>query len=493
MASSFDPARNSGFISDTFMFNAYDPLLYIDPDTNKPAPNVATDWQSEDGGERWIFELRDDITFHSGNSLTAEDVAYSMERYVNVGTANTGQWRDVVDSAEVIDDQTVAFNLNFPYGPFVSSLVRLYIIDKQLAKEHQKSGDHGEHGDYTQDWLHRNEAGSGGYTLEEFQAENRTVMTKFNDYWRDWESNAFDEQVHIQMKESSTFKQAMQREEVLISDTFRPQSTWDELDSYDNVHVERKPSATLYHLPFNCSKAPTDDIHVRRALNYAYDYETALKELFKASMDSQMAGYVPPVMPGRNTDLEPRQQNMDKAQEELDKAEYSIDEINNQLRIWHNTGGVIQENTALLLQDNLRELGIEAEMFNTPFSNLYDWAPSAEDVPNISTVFHGATKPSPEDFTYNKFHPDAPAGLQSMYHYSDPELSEILGEARRTPDTEKRFELFREGQKLAWDGFPSIPIIYNPYNQALNNNVKGWMWYGLSAFQMRANDMYWDA
>lgn len=491
LANSFDPARNSGFISDSFMLNAYDTLLYIDPETGTPTENVATDWESE-GGDRWIFTLRDDIQFHSGNKLTAEDVAYSMDRYVQVGTGNTGQWRNVVSGSEVIDEQTVAFNLEFPYGAFLSTLVRLYVIDSQVAKEHQKDGEFGDHGDYSKEWLHRNEAGSGGYFLKEHRSGNRTIMEKFDDYWKGWRDNSFEQFIHIQMRETTTVKQAMQREEILISDSYKSPDFWAELSSYDNVEVRQVPSATIYHLPLNTKKKPTDDIHVRRAFNYAYDWDAIINDVLGVSKDAQMAGYVSPVLPGRNDNLEPRFTDMDAAKDELDQSKYSIDEISDSLQIWHNAGGAFQKNSKLLLDSQLRKLGIEAELISTPFGNLYDWVTDPDAVPNVTTVFNGAIKPSPEDYTYLMFHSDAPDNLQSMTFYSTPEMDEVLGQARRTPDQEDRFELFKEAQKMAWDGYPSVPIVYNRFSQALNEKVKGWTWYGIAAFQNRVNDMYWQ-
>ena len=57
----------------------YEYLIEINADTGVIDPLLATSWESEDG-KRWVFKLRDDVTFHDGSKFTSEDVKFTFER-----------------------------------------------------------------------------------------------------------------------------------------------------------------------------------------------------------------------------------------------------------------------------------------------------------------------------------------------------------------------------------------------------------------------------
>jgi peptide/nickel transport system substrate-binding protein len=82
-----------------------------------------------------------------------------------------------VTSVEAVDDHTVRFNLDEPYSPFIASLVRLPIVDKQLVMENLGEGD-GEMGDWGEAFLSDNGAGTGAYVVVSHNPQEETVMEK---------------------------------------------------------------------------------------------------------------------------------------------------------------------------------------------------------------------------------------------------------------------------------------------------------------------------
>ena len=77
-------------------------------DRGSVEPWIATEWSTSEDGLTWTFKIRDDVTFHSGNKLTAEDVAYTMNRMLTIGEGFAFLYTDTVESATAIDDTTVA-------------------------------------------------------------------------------------------------------------------------------------------------------------------------------------------------------------------------------------------------------------------------------------------------------------------------------------------------------------------------------------------------
>jgi len=127
-----DPAVGSDFSSSSSFVNLYDTLVYPTPEGGVK-PNVAENWETTSDGLTWTFMLRKGIKFHDGSELTAEDVAFTMDRIIAIGEGYGYMFAEKVESTEAVDDYTVRFNLSEPYGPFLITLVRLYILNKDLG------------------------------------------------------------------------------------------------------------------------------------------------------------------------------------------------------------------------------------------------------------------------------------------------------------------------------------------------------------------------
>lgn len=128
-----DPAVGSDFSSSSSLVNLYDSLVYPDA-KGDPLPHVAAAWETSEDTLTWTFHLRDDVTFHDGTPLTAEDVKYSMDRLTTIGEGYAFLFLGRLASTDVIDDYTVQFNLAQPFGPFLSTLYRLYILNKDVVE-----------------------------------------------------------------------------------------------------------------------------------------------------------------------------------------------------------------------------------------------------------------------------------------------------------------------------------------------------------------------
>jgi ABC-type dipeptide transport system, periplasmic component len=89
---SIDPANAPGLDASGVNANLYDTLIKRDQgNPEKPLPQLAERWEISEDGKQVTFHLRQDVKFHSGNPLTAEDVAWSLYRVMklNFGLATT--------------------------------------------------------------------------------------------------------------------------------------------------------------------------------------------------------------------------------------------------------------------------------------------------------------------------------------------------------------------------------------------------------------------
>ena len=130
-----DPAKGTDYADTILAINLYDTLVYPNQGGSGVQPHLASEWTID--GATYTFTLRDDVTFNSGNPLTAADVVYSFERMMAMGQGNSSLFAGVVDSVEATDSSTVVFTLSSPFAPFLATLVRMPIVDMAVVKANE--------------------------------------------------------------------------------------------------------------------------------------------------------------------------------------------------------------------------------------------------------------------------------------------------------------------------------------------------------------------
>jgi peptide/nickel transport system substrate-binding protein len=99
----------------------YEYLVYLDPETKQAKPGLAEKWQMSKDGKTWTFWLRKGVQFHDGyGELTAEDVKYSLERFIDPKsiTGPSSVLRRLVNKVEAPDKYRVIITLNVPDAEF---------------------------------------------------------------------------------------------------------------------------------------------------------------------------------------------------------------------------------------------------------------------------------------------------------------------------------------------------------------------------------------
>ena len=123
-----DPAVASDWYDMQVMHNLYSPLVYPTPGGGV-RPHLATNWEAVGGDlTHWRFKLQPGVKFHSGNTLTADDVAWSMTRFITRGRGNSGLFGRV--TAAVVDTYTVDFRLDKPSAIFPETLALFFPVEK---------------------------------------------------------------------------------------------------------------------------------------------------------------------------------------------------------------------------------------------------------------------------------------------------------------------------------------------------------------------------
>lgn len=488
---SVDPARHTDFQTTVASMNFYDQVVTIDPETGKVKGNLVTEYNTKNDGKKWNLTIREGVPFHSGRTMEASDVAYSMNRTLAVGQGIASIWQSIMEkgSAKAVDGKTAQFNTTTPYAPLFASLVQFMVVNGKRVKENEESGDYGDHGDYGKAFLEKHSAGTGAYKLGAWKSGDEIVYEKFDDYWQGWEDNNFDRVRFQLVPEVSTVKQLMKQGEADMINPYHGTSTYLELKKEDNIVVPEETSPRLFNLPMNTRREPTDDVNVRKALAHAIDYQTIVNDIFKGG--TRANGPVPPTLPGHNDDIEPVKQDLEKAQAALDKSDYSVDEINNIGLTYDYLSNVSTEKkVGLLLQQNLSELGLDLEVKPESWATLSGNFQKPDTTAHLSGIFVGMQFPSADQALYLAHHPSAMGTYISGSWFTTDELTSILEEARKTIDPEERRQLYYEAQEILADAYPCVYLLFPPYRMAYNDSIGGWKYYGISGMQFQWRNFY---
>ena len=451
-----DPAVGSDFSSSSSFVNLYDTLVYPTPEGGVKA-NVAESWETTSDGLTWTFSLRKGITFHDGSELTAEDVAFTMDRIIAIGEGYGYMFADKVKSTEVVDDYTVRFNLSEPYGPFLITLVRLYILNKDVVMANIKSeGTYGDMGDYAKEWLLTNDAGSGPYKVKDVKMEEYVLMEKFGNYWGYFALKAPDLVKFIGTTEAVTVRTMMSRKELEIGDQWQSVEALNSLDAIEGIEIATMSYGTVFSFMMHTQKAPTDDIHFRRALAYALDYQTVVDKIFPGSILAQ--GPVSPGYPGHWSSFPTSGRNLDKAMEELKKSKYYNELDKYPVEIHWIAEVPDEEKVALLALSNFSDIGVKTNVVKVPWLSVVEEMGNQEQSPNIVTVFVAPHYPEAGSMLSSRYHSSSAPTWEQNEWLMDSKMDMMIDDAITTIDMDERFEKYVEIQQKIDDLQPSLHL-----------------------------------
>jgi peptide/nickel transport system substrate-binding protein len=449
-----DPAVGSDFSSTSSLCNLYDSLVFPTPQGGVD-PWLAEIWDTSEDGLTWTFHLKKGVKFHNGSELTASDVAFSMNRLLEIGEGLSYVFLGTVESSTALDDYTVEFGLTQPSGLFLISLIRLYVLDEQEVMANVVTpGPYGDKGDYGKEWLLTHDAGSGPYQVTEFPLEEYLLMEKYDGWWGTFVPNAPDEVKFIATTEAATIRTMMSRQELEISDQWQTVESLQALDQLEGVDIAPLPSLTEFYYMIHTKKPPTDDLHFRRAMAYAFDYDAAVALEWPGTRQSQ--GPVPIVTAGHDPDVFVFHRDLDKAREELAASKYADQLDQYPVEVHWITDVPAEEKWALLFQANMAEVGIKVNIVATPWMSVVEETASEELSPHIVTIYVSADFPEAGSLLKVRYHSDAAATWSQNEWLLDPDLDKMIDDALTTVDQAERYAKYKTLQEYIVDLCPSL-------------------------------------
>jgi len=178
--------------------NVYETLTYYNAETEEVEPLLAESWTCSDDGLTWVFQLRQDVTFHSGAAMTAADVVASLNRTLELGQGAAYIW-DAVDSVEATGDYEVTFTCSYssPIDLVASAGYAAYVIGPEAI-------------DKDTDWFNQgNDDGTGPYRIAKATGDS-VVLAAYEDYRGGWTDKQYKNVMIQEVSESSARRQLLE-------------------------------------------------------------------------------------------------------------------------------------------------------------------------------------------------------------------------------------------------------------------------------------------
>lgn len=396
-------------------------------------------------------KIRPNVKFHNGDTMTADDVVYSLRRSKSTGYNNSIM--DFIKSIEKVDEETVLITLEFAYAPIIQCLAsaNTAIVSKK-AMETDEAG------------FARKPVGTGPYVLDKWVTGEKITFTAFPDYWRGEAS--IKKGTFIIIADNSTALLALETGEVdfmnimnfadvpIVRDN--PKLSIDICDSGVGGRV----------VSFNNKKGIFSDVRMRLAVAHAIDPE----EIWIGAYDGAGAPSYCPMsrtLPEFPTDYKHLERDIEKAKQLVKDAGYP-----NGVTVKIPTiDAAAYSKPTVILQEQLAEIGINLEI------ELMERAAWNERIitNNDYEITYWAVVPKIEDAdsTLYMFHSSNIGGGGNFANCDIPELDELLEKGRVMEPGEERNAIYKKALEVIRDNAAIVPCHYANREVAFNAKLIG--------------------
>ena len=360
----FDIAQVSERGNSNIMRHIFATLETTQPD-GSIAPDVAESLEITEDGTGYIYTLHEGLTCHDGESLMAEDVAYTFNRAADPDNGFTGNVPGFLFSgmqfmgAEALDDLRVQINIRTP-NPIARGLIAEVMVHCKDAYEAMSIDEAGQ-----------NPVGSGRYQVVEWDRGSSVTLERVAD-----ESEAPVEQLVFRIIPESSTRTA----ELLAGNidlvTNVPPDQLDVIDNNPNTEVYIAQGLRRIYVGFNLSDDfaampggdAIQDPMGRRALQYAVDVPSICTQLLNFECE-RATGLVNP--PHNHPDIEPYPYDPETAEAMLDEAGWERGEDGTRFSIRFQAGRdryLNDVNVVQAITQMLQDVGVDVEL------QILDWA-----------------------------------------------------------------------------------------------------------------------
>jgi peptide/nickel transport system substrate-binding protein len=417
-------------------------------------PRIAESWSPNDDGTEWTFKIRQGVQFHSGKTLTANDVVATFETLVDPKNASNAlsALGGVLSpgNTEAPDDATVVFHLDAANGNF-PTLVSSANYNAIIIPADLDPADWGKTFD-----------GTGPFKLDSFTPKQGAKFSRFDGYWGTkanpdgFELKFYDEEAPMIL--------AIQGDEVDFVEHFSV-SGGQALLTDPNVQVIAIGAATHRQIHMRTDMEPFTDKRVRQAIALSLDRNAMVDGLWDGKADLGNDSPFAPLFPSTDTSVAQRQQDIDQAKQLLadaGKTGFTVD-----LQTWN--GFEIPDLAQLVKQYaseigvtiNVKIVGDDAAYYGDAVFGKSIWLDS---VMGITDYGH---RPVPNVFLSSVY---TSKGTWNAAHFKNAQADQLIADYIAAIGLDSQRAAAKKVQEMLLDETPvMIPYFYNFLSAAKPN------------------------
>lgn len=431
---SIDPGILDNHFTHNVVYAIYNYLGEVD-ENGVLIPELAESWEGSENARKWVFKIRDGISFHDGKALTPDDVVASINYHRGEESTSAAKLLLTSITDIAVDGRNVVVTLSGGNADFpsIASDYHLAIMPSDGGKVDPLKG-----------------IGTGGYVLRAFEPGVSARLERNPNYFKTDRAH-FDEVHILAIPDSVARTNALITGEIDVMNAVDV-STVHLLERRSDLSVMETTGTLQYTFPMRTDTAPFSDNNVRMALKHAIDREKIVDSILSGH---GVVGNDQPISAAYrffDPSIEQRTYDPDKAKFYLKEA--GLEKLSVDL---HSADQVFTGSldAAVLFQEHARLAGIDINVVREPddgyWSNVWMKKP-------WSTAYW--TGPALEDWIFTSAY-SAGADWNDTFWNSE-RFNELLLAARAELDTDKRREMYSEMQLLVRDtGGVVIPAFAN--------------------------------
>ncbi|MGE7919781.1 nickel ABC transporter substrate-binding protein [Viridibacillus sp. NPDC093762] len=453
----------------------YEPLVYYGKGGDIQ-PWLAKSWDISKDGKEYVFHLRKDVEFSDGSKFNAAIVKKNFDTILN--NHKQHEWVELINQIKdtaVVDEYTFKLTLNNSYYPTLQELT--YIRPLRFVGEAAFPDSQ----DTFKDGL-KSQIGTGPWVLSEYKKNEYALFERNEKYWGT--KPKVDKVVVKVITDGESRVLAFEKNELdfIFGNGVISQDSFQFLKDSGKYETKLSEPTATRTLLFNTNKEATKDHKVRLALNYAFNKQAVIDNIFYG-MEKKADTLFPPVLDYTKIDIDPYEYDTAKAEQLLDKAGWKKiegkpfrekDGKELQLEFLFNSTDNIQKSIAEFVQGDFRKLGIDIKLnsqetntfWKTAFQGNYDilftstWAVPFDPHSYLASITTDSENGGP-DYT-------ALLGLPEK-----KEIDEKIKKVLLTTDEKERKMLYTDILTTLHEQAVYLPISYQSNVAVYHKNIKG--------------------
>ncbi|HEY2495297.1 MAG TPA: ABC transporter substrate-binding protein [Paenibacillus sp.] len=450
----FSSSGPGGFLRNSFLF---DTLTW--KDENGVIPWLAKSWSISEDGLQYTFELEENVLWHDGHSLTADDVVFSFEYYQIHPFMWTGDISQI-QSVTAIDDHKVQFTLNNGYAPFLSDLVGIVpIIPKHVWTNVDSPLEFRDPSALV---------GTGPYTLKQYDEKSGQYLFTANNHY--FKGKVLVKEVAYLNPENKIL--ALQKGEIDTA-MLTNYSEVQQLQKEGFDVIKSAPTGSALRLTFNLDHPQLKDKRLRQAMAYALDRAEMAQKISGGDPIVGNAGIIPPDSPWYNSSVKQYEYNTTEAERILDELGYAKNANGERDGLKLNVMVSSNSPEAQVMQEMLKKVGIvlniqqiDSATFTTAMGeNKYDMAITG----------HIGLSGDPDYLRLWFLGEASNTWAAREKQFDNPEFQQLAIEQMSELDEDKRKEIVGEMQNILAEELPTLVLYHRPFYYLFkSSSFNGW-------------------